>query len=84
VAGTLQGTYILSQEYLVLSLTPVGTAALGSSPGTVTGTDVGPGAAPGGARVTTPPAAAPGPNAAGGGVRQDAFVLILRRTLPTR
>jgi hypothetical protein len=81
--GTLQGTFILSQEYLVLSLNPVGAAALGASPGTTTGTDVGPGAAPGGAR-TTPPTAAPGPNAAGGGVRQDAFVLILRRTVPAR
>jgi hypothetical protein len=73
VPGSLDGTFILSQEYLVLSMSPTGATALGASPGTAPTADVTPGG-----RVAAP-GAAPGPNAAGGGIRQDAFVLILRR-----
>ena len=83
--GTLQGVFILSQDYLVLSLNPVGNGALGASPGTLSGSPTGnvasPGA-PGTAAIPTGPQ--PAPNAAGGGVRQDAFVLILRRGPVTR
>jgi hypothetical protein len=86
--ATLQGVFILSQEYLVLSMSPVGSGALGASPGTLSGAPTGnvavPGA-PGTAAIPTGPQ--PAANAAGGGVRQDAFVLILRRapvTAPAR
>jgi hypothetical protein len=76
--GALQGTFILSNEFLCLSLSPTGEAALGTSPGTVRGNDVGPGAAPGSStsRYATLPTATP---AAIPGVRQDALILILRR-----
>jgi hypothetical protein len=77
--GTLQGVFILSQDYLCLSLSPVGTTALGSSPGTVSGTPAGNVAAPASGATLAPPVTQAGPNAAGGGVRQDAFVLVLKR-----
>jgi hypothetical protein len=80
--GALDGVFILSNEFLCLSLSPTGTTALGPSPGTVRGPDVGPGAAPGTStsRYTAPPPAVT-PTLAPG-VRHDALVVILRRSTP--
>jgi hypothetical protein len=81
IPGAMQGVFVMTQEFLVLSLNPTGTDALGASPGSTAGGDVGPGAAPGTGveRAAVPPGTgAPAPSAAGG-VRHDAFVLILRR-----
>jgi hypothetical protein len=81
--GTLQGVFVLSQEYLCISMSPVGTQALGASPGTTSGTATGGVASPGGGTTPiAPPVTQAAPNAAAGGVRQDAFILVLRRAAP--
>jgi hypothetical protein len=60
--GTLEGTFILSQEYLCLSVSPIAAAPAATTPG------------------PAPASAAPGSPV--GGIRQDAFVLILKRNPP--